>query len=157
MPHYQSAHDAVLDAATLLLSHVAANRPVDFAGTGVVFYENLTSLPFLQLGGAGTGGPPVNPAEADLETTLRELARLSSPWHDGFHFVEASSFALTHVAQFVSPPIPANLVKVQGTGARFMTAQLSSLVPGIICVGLISHEGQASIFVNGGLIRVKGS
>lgn len=156
MSHYQSAHDTVVDAAALTLARIAAELSPTFTGTGVVFYDDLSGLPHLQLsGGPHLQIPPPEIFKGDLAQTLQCIAQQESPWHDGFHFVEAADFRLTHIAQFVSPPIPVDLVKVvTGNGARFMTALLSSLVPGIACVGLVSHEGQASLFQHGVLIQV---
>lgn len=155
MSQYQGAHDRVTDAARLTLARIATKLSPTFTGTGVVFYNDLSALPHLQLSGGCLQIPLPETFKGDLAQTLQRLAQHDSPWHDGFHFVEAADFRLTHIAQFVSPPIPLDLGRiVTGKGARLMTALLSSLVPGIACVGLVSHTGQASLFEHGVLIQV---
>ncbi|WP_263568697.1 hypothetical protein [Paucibacter sp. DJ2R-2] len=89
-------------------------------------------------------------AEVDLAEALSRISVMSSPLHDGFHFVEAHSWRLTHLAQFISPPIPDDATqRFQGTGARLMAALLASLLPGIECVGLVSHSGEIHLFSRG--------
>jgi hypothetical protein len=145
----------VIDAAVLTLKRIAIELSPTFTGIGVIFYDDLSGLPHLQLCGGPLHVPPSEMFTGDLANALQCLAQQASPWHDGFHFVKASDFRLTHIAQFISPPIPVDLVEVvTGKGARFMSAFLSSLIPGIACVGMVSHDGQASLFEHGVLVQL---
>lgn len=138
-------------SAIRLLKAIAQLRPVNFSGIGVVFYEDLALLPHLQLtndeqkpsaAGLKTGG--------DLASRLACISDISSPLHDGFHFVDARCWQLTHLAQFISPPIPRDAgQRFHGTGARLMAAVLTSLLPGISCVGLVAQSGEVHLFEGG--------
>jgi hypothetical protein len=83
---------------------------------------------------------------------LARTARLSSPWHDGFHFVHTGSPSLTHLCQFIAPPLPNPAAPPpRASGARHMTALLASKVVGIAAIGLLTHERAASIYEAGRL------
>lgn len=140
-------------SAQLLLQHAAPRLASDFAGLGVVFYETLAALPHLQLEVRGDQrfDLPVAGLEP-ISGLLARAARRSSPWHDGFHFVHVGSGALTHLSQFIAPPIPdPSEVRPRAGGARHMTALLASSVPGIVAIGLLTHDREASIYEAGSL------
>ena len=140
----------VISRAEQVLRAVADLRSKDFAGVGVVFYECLDQLPHLQLINGSIKADPGLFADVDLASALSSLSAIGSPLHDGFHFVDASSWHLTHLSQFISPPIPHNAEQqLHGAGARFMAALLASLQPGIVCVGLVSMGGEVHLFSNG--------
>ncbi|MBI5269679.1 MAG: hypothetical protein HY856_08390 [Burkholderiales bacterium] len=136
-----------------MVRHAAAKLAGDFAGLGVVFYYSLAALPHLQLEVVGDGrfDLPVVGLEA-IGELLARTARRSSPWHDGFHLVHAGSGALTHLCQFIAPPLPgAADAAPRAGGARHMTALLASKVAGVAAVGLLTHERTASIYEAGRL------
>lgn len=133
-----------------VLRLVASDLRPDFVGLGVVFYTDLNRLPFLQL--AADLPLPTLPVVGgrDIARHLVEVSRLRSRWHDGFHFVDREKECLTHLAQFVSPPLP----KAGGfvpplTGARLMSAALATLVEGISHVGIISSRRELLLFSGG--------
>lgn len=138
-------------SADKLLRHAAPQLASDFAGLGVVFYDTLAALPHLQLevGGDERFDLPVTGLEP-ISLLLARTARRSSPWHDGFHFVHVGSGALTHLCQFIAPPIPdPSEARPRAGGARHMTALLASNVPGIVAIGLLTHDRAASIYEAG--------
>ena len=140
-------------SALQLLRHAAPKLPSDFVGLGIVFYDSLMSLPHLQLEVVGDErfDLPVLGLELICDVLAR-TARQSSPWHDGFHFVHASSGSLTHLCQFIAPPLPnAADATPRASGARHMTALLASQVVGIASIGLLTHEHAASIYEAGRL------
>jgi hypothetical protein len=140
----------VLGRAEQVLRAIADLRSQDFSGVGVVFYERLAYLPHLQLTDSSVKAEPGRFAEVDLAIALSTVSVMSSPLHDGFHFIDARSWQLTHLSQFISPPIPSDAAqRFHGTGARLMAALLTSLLPGIACVGLVSHTGEIRLFSNG--------
>ncbi|WP_457424263.1 hypothetical protein [Roseateles sp. P5_E7] len=145
-----AADDRPEDRAEQVLRAIARTRSHDFSGVGVVFYEHLARLPHLQLTN-GFGNPDLgHVTEVELADALLGLSAISNPLHDGFHFVAVRTWKLTHLSQFISPPIPANAAwRFHGTGARLMAALLASLQPGIACVGLVSQAGEVHLFANG--------
>jgi hypothetical protein len=139
--------------ALQLLRHAVPKLASDFAGLGIVFYDSLAALPYLQL--EICGGERFELPVVGLEPISELLARTgrrSSPWHDGFHFVHAGSGSLTHLCQFIAPPLPgATDAAPRASGARHMTALLASKVAGIAAIGLLTHECVASIYEAGRL------
>ncbi|QNU62785.1 hypothetical protein [Vreelandella titanicae] len=133
-----------------LLRSIASNRCSDFSGTGVIFYSDLSKLPHLQLT-TGCEEPNVTKlGDHDIASALVSVSTMCGPFHDGFHFINMSSWQMTHVSQFISPPIPHDAAqRCHGTGARLMAAMLASLLPGIIFVGLVSQGGQVHLFCDG--------
>lgn len=136
--------------AARLLKAIAQLRTSSFSGVGVVFYEDLARLPHLQMTDGQQDIVAAGVVGDDLASKLAGISVMSSPLHDGFHFVDARSWQLTHLAQFISPPIPQRgRLHIRGTGARLMSAMLASLLPGISCVGLVSQNGEIHLFSGG--------
>lgn len=132
-------------------------RTPGFAGTGVVFYTPPLDLPLASLGRLSTAKPllPVHGAR-EIATTLASVSDRASPWHDGFHLVNAQSLALTHIAQFIAPPlnhVPDIATDAQPTGARQMTALLTSRLACVVSVALLSAAGEIS-FYSGGVLNM---
>lgn len=134
-----------------LLRATGMGLPSDFTGLGVVFYDRLDELPFLGL---------TVDSEIDIQLpvlgwmkiakTLARAASLRSGWHDGFHFVNVKQEALTHLAQFVSPPLPVAATEVpMAAGARHMTAALATRVHGVLGVGIVTNRNEISYFSDG--------
>ncbi|WP_081194612.1 hypothetical protein [Halomonas sp. BC1] len=138
------------DQAMILLRSIASNRCRDFSGTGVIFYSDLGKLPHLQLT-TGNEKPSVTQlGDHDIASALASISTMCGPFHDGFHFIDMNSWQMTHLSQFISPPIPHDAAqRFHGTGARLMAAMLASLLPGITCVGLVSQGGQVHLFYGG--------
>jgi hypothetical protein len=83
---------------------------------------------------------------------LRQLCRPDSPFHDGFHLVDAQSLKLTHASQFFAPPIPD--VRPEGmsnraVGARFMAAWIGSLLPTVAMTAILSQCEGGVMFERG--------
>lgn len=98
---------------------------------------------------------PIGGAEA-IASTLSVISGASSPWHDGFHLVEFTGPALTHVSQYLAPPVGTRGAEVWGsqrpTGARHMTALLVSQLKGVACVGLLPSHAEPTVFERGVLV-----
>lgn len=138
-----------------LLRHAAPRLTDDFVGVGIVFYQSLVALPHLRLevGSDERFLLPVDGLDAICDV-LAQTARRSSSWHDGFHFVNAGSGSLTHLCQYIAPPLPnASDATPQASGARHMTALLASKVAGIAAIGLLTHEHAVSIYESGRLTQ----
>lgn len=139
--------------ALQLLRRAAPRLANDFVGLGIVFYDSLAALPHLQLEVCGNERfeLPIEGLEPICDVLAR-TARRSSLWHDGFHFVHAGSASLTHLCQFIAPPLPdPSAGPPRASGARHMTALLASNVVGIAAIGLLTHERAASIYEAGRL------
>lgn len=136
--------------AEQVLRAIARLRGRDFSGIGLVFYEDLTYLPHLQLTDGYVDSDLRQLVEVDLAIALSSISVISSPLHDGFHFVDVRRWQLTHLSQFISPPIPSDATqRFHGNGARLMAALLTSLLSGIACVGLVTHGGEIHLFSHG--------
>lgn len=144
-----------VQAATRLLSQISRKLTEDFSGLGIVFYDSLLALPFLPLeaGGDESFELPVCGLDA-VGDVLARTARRSTRWHDGFHLLHTDPFRLTHLCQFISPPLPkAGELVPRASGARHMTALLASRVGGIVAVAILTQERVASIYESGVLTR----
>jgi hypothetical protein len=118
---------------------------------GIVFYDSLTALPHLPLevGGDEHFELPVTGLDAICEVMVRTTRR-SSLWHDGFHFIHSDSATLTHLCQFIAPPLPtAPATLPRASGARHMTALIASGVAGITTIGLLTQVREMSVYENG--------
>jgi hypothetical protein len=133
-----------------LLRTISFNRRNDFSGTGIIFYEDLVNLPHLQLSVVEDDSKITPIDSSDIATKLGSISTIHGPYHDGFHFIDIDDWQISHLSQYISPPIPQNAEKqFHGTGARLMSAMLASILPGIICVGLVSQEGSIHLFCSG--------
>lgn len=151
-----AANASPIGRAEQVLRAIACLRDGDFSGVGVVFYEHLAHLPHLQLTDSSVKADPGRFIEVDLATALSSISVMSSPLHDGFHFVDTRGWRLTHLSQFIAPPIPPDAAqRFHGTGARLMAALLASLLPGIVCVGLVTQGGEIHLFRNGSVTTGK--
>lgn len=147
----------VVNVAIEVMRELKRLRTSDFSGVGVVFYMPPLELPIAPLGRSSTAKPklPVR-GVYEIAKTLASVSDRSSLWHDGFHLVDAQSFALTHIAQFLAPPlkyVPDIASDAQPTGARQMTALLTSRLPCVVSVALLSANGEAS-FYSGGVLNM---
>jgi hypothetical protein len=145
-----------LEFSMSVLQRVARSLTPGFTGLGVIFYRSPALLPVVPL-----GNPSRLPYELPIAgferiaATLAELADARCPFHDGFHLLDLGSQALTHVAQYVSPPLPTG-DELQSaswpSGARQMTALLASRIGAVSTVGLLSSV-EATVFAKGHLVR----
>ncbi len=138
-----------------LLKQLKLLRPESFSGVGLVFYSHLEGLPSTPLGSQTATVPdlPVFGIEA-IVRILASVSDHSSPWHDGFHMIDMRSKSLTHLSQYLAPPLR-GLSKLPGDrphGARQMTALLSSTIPGITYVGVLSTGEEIAVYENGNLL-----
>jgi len=137
---------------TDLLNQLKAWRSDSFTGAGIVFYSALKALPNAALGNPLTPKPqlPITGIDA-IASTLSDISDSASPWHDGFHMVDIRSHTLTHLSQFLAPPLEnlPYLPESRPSGARLMTAMITSMVDGIDCVGVLSTSGDVIIYKRG--------
>ncbi len=140
-----------------LLIGTHACRSADFTGVGVVVYGPPLDFPAVPLGGWESSRPelPVI-GSAAISQALAKLSDQCSPWHDGFHFIDCSAEALTHVSQFLAPSLEHLIKDSPGelpTGARQLSALLASAFRGVLCVGLLTADQHISIYQGGRLMK----
>ena len=128
-----------------ILCEVARRGDGNFTGTSVVVCDSVSSLSHC---GLAEGWPIV--AEAGLGDNLLAMAHSDSPYHDGFHLL-TSAFDFLKVACYLAPQIPdgAPLVSFAGRGSRFSTAYFTSLLPSVMCVGIVGHRREVTVFRQG--------
>ncbi len=135
-----------------ILANVRKSIPTDeFCGLGIVIYTDLDDLPVW----------PLCPhQEIDSGKGLVELlahaSLYSNPCHDGFHLV-SDRLELTHINQYFAPPLPVDKEVLEAgrsnRGARYMSAQIGSLIKSIRCTGIFSDRDGLVIFQAGKEIR----
>lgn len=82
-----------------------------------------------------------------------ELGCRENPYHDGFSFIRSDGF-LTHIAQYVTPPIRGCVDVPEGLGARYMTAHYSSLIPGVLLTAIVCSHGGGYVFQRGDVEKI---
>jgi hypothetical protein len=128
-----------------VLFEVHKNSGADFSGVGLILYKDICNIPIF----------PLRQAEPQFITNslvrkLVDISRLASEYHDGFHMV-SESFELTHIAQYFSPTIIAD-IKVNRTkqiGGRYMAALFGSKINGVILTGIVTKGSGLTIFEDG--------
>lgn len=139
-----------INKALILLKSISKNPEIDFSGTGLIFYSNLSQLPFLQLENESIKPNAAIFFDCELSSAIRQISTRRDPLHDGFHFIDIETWKITHVSQFISPPIPHDASQIiRGTGSRLMSAYLASLIEGIKFVGIVSQAGKVHLFYRG--------
>lgn len=138
-----------------LLEQLKRLRSESFSGVGLVFYSHLKELPSTPLGHRTAMKPdlPTSGFEA-IACMLAKVSDHESPWHDGFHMIDMKSRSLTHLSQFLAPPLEdlAQPPEDRPNGARQMTALLTSLIPGITYVGVLSTGDEIVVYENGKIL-----
>lgn len=131
----------------------ALNASADnFAGLGLIFYEPPLALPILSLAPQDRElDLPASSIAASI-ALLSKVSRAGSPFHDGFHMVNANNLQVTQVSQFFAPPIPSAAPRIDvdhPIGARFMAAYLGSMMPTVALIATLSKREGGLIFMNG--------
>ena len=136
-----------------LLGQVQSHATHAFSGLGLIFYSSLADLPIVALGDQALFPQTLPVADRrTLASLLAEISTFTSPWHDGFHLIDASSFALTHISQFLSPPVEfLRQSNSQGLplGARHMAAMAGSRIASVSYTALLSNKGAPAVFQQG--------
>lgn len=133
-----------------------ANKPSsDFVGLGLIFYSSFDGLPVFPLGDQAALAELPLQKEDEIKSYLLAISRRSSSWHDGFHLLDVRSGQLTHVAQFVSPPLDfarINPAHRWPSGARQMAALLASTLPQVVSSVVVPTAGPIQIYQAGHLL-----
>jgi hypothetical protein len=136
-----------------LLDLIREDLPNSFSGLGLIFYVSPLQLPVVALADQALFHPglPVRGLHA-IAQVLTKISVLESPWHDGFHLIDARLPAITHVSQFFAPSVasPRHIETLaRPMGARQMAAILGSTLPNVDCTALLAKNGEPTVFVDG--------
>jgi hypothetical protein len=129
---------------------IHARKFGDFAGLGLVFYTDRSSLPVHPL--VSPDCQPTLPITSlhECGEVLAQISRRNSICHDGFHLVRADTLVITDVSQFLSPPIPSKpLTVARPGGARHMAARLTSLLSSVPLTIVCTSTREATLYENG--------
>src|SRR5205823_12332189 len=79
-----------------------------------------------------------------------QVAARNSEHHDGFHVI-SSTWRLTRVAQYFSPPIipDAQIDRSKRFGGRYLAALFGSGIPGVLASGIASEGFGIAVFRGG--------
>ncbi|GAA2988473.1 hypothetical protein [Actinokineospora diospyrosa] len=145
------SQDDLDDWALELAQAIVKQKTDQFSGIGLILYSPPLRLPTVRMVENELVSISVRDSTESAEL-LTPLADKSSPFHDGFHLIRADCLELTHICQFVSPPIPEGVTSIiTGTavGARNMSALLTSLAPSIELAVAISQSGRIVVYKEG--------
>jgi len=134
----------VFDEFYHLLSRVQALSGPSFSGIGLIVSDYPERLPLAPLSDAAY------PQDEDVEKTLAQVSRWENAFHDGFH-VLSSDLTILRFSQYFAPP-PVLTVRPpagRASGARYLAAQLGSLLPDVQTVGIASRGLGLAIFEQG--------
>lgn len=149
-----SQNELLLNTFINMLKDLAADDENDFSGAGFVLYEDLLTLSqyHCNLINDGHTVPLLKLGTQRMLDYLFKISKYIHPYHDGFHFINVRGY-LTHVAQFLSPPVHKDLPIVLGHGARTFCSQCASKIPGVLMIGTVSTNRCIYLFEDGQLIN----
>lgn len=129
------------------LLRVIEGSSSSFSGTGLVILEEgetIANFPMISL-------PEIYYKRPVFEA-LKEISLKSSPYHDGFHILDANLNAIQFCA-FLSPAIDEKLLPdvsiFNFSGSRGYTAYFASLIPEVRYTAIASQSGSIRIFARG--------
>lgn len=124
-----------------------------FSGMGLLLYNNIHSInPYhCSLTHLTHPIPNLHLKSPKLVTYLENISSIDHPCHDGFHFINHNG-CLTHVAQFLSPPINKNYNNIYGQGARTLCSLNGSIINGVLMIAIITSKRDIYFFKNGRVI-----
>lgn len=130
-----------------LLHEVYHHADATFSGLGVIVWDGVSTLPILPM----RGEPPEGMHENSTIDVLLNISHESSPFHDGFHVVDAS-LALLQVSVYFSPtinPVVETPKNGQMFGGRYLAAAFGSCLEGVLCTGVVSRKYGPIVFKQG--------
>ena len=146
----------MISAYQTLLTNIENRRNTFFSGIGLLCYDNGNDLERFHCDLLDNAKPllGLNLGSKALEDYLLNISDYRHPYHDGFHLINANG-QLTHVAQFLSPPVIKSLKRVPGQGARTFCSQCISAIKGVLLVGSISTKGKILLYKEGSAYEIE--
>lgn len=126
-----------------------------FSGIGLLLYSDINTIePYhCNLLNSSDDIPNLHLSSVELVNYLVNISSLNHPNHDGFHFINHNGY-LTHVAQFLSPPIDKKYVNIHGQGSRTLCSLHGSILSGVLMVAIISSKRDIYFFKNGRALNI---
>jgi hypothetical protein len=124
------------------LRGVIRRRTADFSGIGLIVSDIPELLPLFPM------SQTMNLSDAkDIVSCLATISARQSKHHDGFHVI-SSTWHLTRVAQYFSPPIipDAQIDRSKRFGGRYLAALFGSGLPGVFASGIASEGFGIAVF-----------
>lgn len=121
-----------------------------FSGIGLLLYNHKNNLEKYHSNLVNTiiSPPKFHISSEHMVNYLVDISSYKHAYHDGFHFINEDGY-ITHIAQFLSPPIDKNITNIEGQGARTLCSRFGSIIPGVIMIGNISLKQDVYLFKNG--------
>ena len=133
-----------------LLKKLAKDKKNRFSGLGLILYDQqyLKNIPTISLKPSILCPNGISIQSKKAINYLLEISENSHILHDGFHFFNHNGI-LTHISQFLAPPICPELVYNELNGSRYLTALYVSKIKGVIATGIITQGYNVYYFENG--------
>jgi DNA integrity scanning protein DisA with diadenylate cyclase activity len=131
-----------------LLLNVYEKSKINFSGLGLLVYNDLNGLPISSLKRIDEN---ICLPITDYNEVIEKLASISitqNKYHDGFHLLN-QKLELTHLSQYIGAPIFENIQISDEYGSRYRTALYASMIPNIVCSGVLSTNYPVTIFQKG--------
>ena len=121
-----------------LLVDIESRAGDSFTGIGLIYYDTLDHLPFMQTGDVANAGLPVVGWEK-IVLALLAVSHDNHPAHDGFHAISADGH-LTHLSLYIAPSISNHEIDDFRYGSRYYTSKFAADHQGIIATAVISKN-----------------
>lgn len=133
-----------------LLNEIDSLKSSQFSGLGLILYNgDVNLLPVSSLKKINHSMPVPIESYNLIVGFLLTISEINNKYHDGFHLLN-QDFVLTHISQYVAPPIIKNIaLESELGGSRFRTAVYSSFLKNVIASGVLSINYGPRVFVRG--------
>lgn len=130
-----------------LLHRVYGQADATFSGLGVIVWDGVSTIPIRPM----RSEPPAGIHRSTTIDVLMNISHEASPFHDGFHVVDAT-LALVQVSVYFSPSISSQVetpANGQMFGGRYLAAAFGSCLEGVLCTGVVSRQYGPIVFEHG--------
>ena len=130
-----------------LLHRVYGQADATFSGLGVIVWDGVSTIPIRPM----RSEPPAGIHRSTTFDVLMNISHEASPFHDGFHVVDAT-LALVQVSVYFSPSISSQVetpANGQMFGGRYLAAAFGSCLEGVLCTGVVSRQYGPIVFEHG--------
>lgn len=134
-----------------LLKEIANYKVNNFSGLGLILYNSKSFLDIPCISLRPSFESPTNISldhQKNAVNFLLKISQNSHPFHDGFHFFDEKG-KLTHISQYLAPPIIPDVIPNELCGSRYLTALCASILKGVIATGIITHDYNIFYFEKG--------
>lgn len=104
----------------ILLKEIESKTSKNFSGLGLVIYKKMNNLPIASLKSIDSDIHLPIISRSEIITFLSNTSTNNNKYHDGFHLLN-ENLELTHISQYISPPIDKKIKTLTMYGSRYMT------------------------------------